>query len=256
MIIVIIISIILVFFAIGNILRCKSLVKLFTTDNVLVFGPKGSGKDMLFSYVCRKRGLRYHSNVDYGGRYIAFKPSSDFSVGGNTCHNFITECINPYDYPYDDNEDYYISDCGVYFPSQEYTTLNKYYPSVPVFAALSRHLGDCRVHINVQAPNRVWDKLREQCTLYIGMTSTRVFFKRWCRQVGYIYTDYDTACKRVELDIRKGLGRKRREHYEDMVARFGKIRKFKIWHRVYKYDDRRFKSILKSKKYEVSVHEE
>lgn len=229
-----------------NSLAKRKLCRSFVSDNVLVTGAKGSGKDLLFSYVVNRRGRRYHSNVNYGGLYVPFKPSTDFSVGGNTCQKLINEEVIPYDYPYGDNEDYYLSDGGVYFPSQEFSLLNKRYPSIPLFAALSRHLGDCRIHVNVQTVNRLWDKLREQCTLFIWVRHSLVLFHRIVRMSYVVYTDPDTCARRV-LPFKAVFGGKEgRVAKEKLRLEFGDIEKHTIWFFLrHKYDDRAFKNILK-----------
>lgn len=176
--------------------RMKKILKLFNSGNVCVFGLRGRGKDLLMSNVVARRGLPYVCNSNYGGDHIPLI-MKEFDCGGNTYDNFLNNKIIPYVYPYSDGVDIYISDAGVYFPSQYCGDLNKKYGYFSTFMALSRHLGDCNVHFNVQNLNRVWDKIREQSDIYICCNWSRFFFKKWVLQKITIYEKYESAVSRV-----------------------------------------------------------
>lgn len=143
----------------------KKIIKLFKEGNVSVTGLRGRGKDMLLANVIARRKLPYVSNVDYGGEFHQL----DYNAIriNNTYENFIKGNYNRYVFPYPDKTDFYVSDAGIYYPSQYCSELNKKYPEMPVFQALTRHLGNCNFHFNVQNLNRVWDKIREQSDTYI-----------------------------------------------------------------------------------------
>ena len=174
----------------------KKIIKLFRSGNVCVCGLRGRGKDMLMSNVVVRRRLPYVSNVDYGGDYIEFVPKN-YDCGGNTYENFLEDDILPYDYPHEDGTDIYISDAGVYFPAQYCKELNKKYGYFSTLAALTRHLGLCNMHFNVQNLNRVWDKLREQSDIYIMCNFCRVLFGSLVIQKVTIYEKYESAVDRV-----------------------------------------------------------
>lgn len=174
----------------------KKILKLFSVGNVCVFGLRGRGKDMLMSNVVIRRSLPYVSNVDYGGSHFPLD-MSEFDCGGNTYDNFINGQIHPYVYPYADGVDIYISDVGVYFPAQYCNELNKKYGHFSTFMALSRQLGECNVHFNVQNLNRAWDKIREQSDLYICCNWCRVFFGKYVLQKVTLYEKYESAVNRV-----------------------------------------------------------
>lgn len=174
----------------------KKLLKLFRSGNVCVFGLRGRGKDMLFANVCMRRKLPYVSNVDYGGDHYPLV-MNEFDCGLNTYDNFIQGKPKHYQYPYADGVDIYISDVGIYFPSQYCGDLNKKYGYFSTFMALSRQLGECNVHFNVQNLNRAWDKIREQSDIYICCNWCRVLFKKWVIQKVTIYEKYDSAVSRV-----------------------------------------------------------
>lgn len=179
-------------------MRFKKIVRMFDRGNVCVCGLRGKGKDMLVANVTQRRKLPYVSNVDYGGERIPFDPMT-LDCGGNTYDNFITGDVKKYVYPYADRVDVYISDAGVYFPSQYCNLLNRDYGCLSTFMALSRHLGDCNVHFNVQNLNRCWDKIREQSDMYIMCNWCKVFFGKIVVQRVTIYELYDAAVKRVPV---------------------------------------------------------
>lgn len=146
-------------------MRISKIVRMFKNGSVCVTGQRGTGKDMLTSNVVARRKTPYVGNIDYKCNKSMFQPFhyEFISLSGNTCHDLLSGNVKPYEFPYIDGSDIYLSDTGVYFPSQYCNELNKRYPSLPLFMALSRQLGTgCNVHVNVQNLGRVWDKIREQ----------------------------------------------------------------------------------------------
>lgn len=174
----------------------RKIVRLFEDGNVCVCGLRGRGKDLLMANVAVRRKKEYVCNVDYGGIHHHYVPM-DYDCGGNTYENFISGKVCKYVYPWPDGTDIYISDAGVYFPAQECKALNKQYGYFATFMALSRHLGDCNVHFNVQNLNRVWDKIREQSDCYIMVNGCIVLFGKIVLQKVTLYELYDSALKRV-----------------------------------------------------------
>lgn len=228
----------------------KLVLSAFLDGNVIVNGMRGRGKDLLFDWVINKRCIDYCSNVDYskGRGYVEFK-GEYLSLGGNTFDNFIDDSIISYEYPLEDKVDFYISDAGIYFPAQEHKQLEKKYPSYALFQGLSRHLGDCNFHCNVQNLNRLWDKIREQSDTYILMVRSRFWFGGLFHTMkGYVYDNYDACVKRVK-PMKRRWGRLGKIEHDKFCAAYGNIRKFKIttFHRP-TYDSRRFKEILRGKK--------
>ncbi len=177
-------------------MNMKKILKLFRAGNVCVCGLRGRGKDMLMSNVVVRRDMPYVSNVDYGGDHIEFDPLN-YTCGGNTFEEFINGDLKPYVYPHEDGTDIYVSDAGVYFPAQYCKELNKRYGFLSTFMALSRHLGECNFHFNVQNLNRVWDKIREQSDIYIMCNRCIVLFGKLVIQKVTIYEKYESAVDRV-----------------------------------------------------------
>ena len=245
--ILIIVAVIIFIIALCRFLDWRFVKRCFDEGNVVVVGLRGRGKDVLFSLIVNSRKSKFISNVDYTGdnRYINFNVE-DISVGGNTFENFISDKIKPYTYPYEDGIDYFISDAGIYFPSQEFSRLNKLYPSVPVFQALSRHLGDCNFNVNVQNLNRLWDKIREQADIYILCLKCKVIFHRFVSLKAYVYDRYQSCVDRVK-PMKKRWGRLGKLEFDKFTASYGTIKKVKIWGILrHDYDSRRFKKILEN----------
>lgn len=165
----------------------------FDRGSVCVFGQRGSGKDMLLGNVA-VRNEQHISNVDYGSGHIPL----DFDMLDikNKPTDLVSGNVTPYVYPYPEKVDIFISDIGIYFPAQYCDFLNKKYPSLPMFLALSRQLGLANVHINSQALNRAWDKFREQSDTYILCRGCRVFHNLVVLNVT-IYDTYETALTRA-----------------------------------------------------------
>lgn len=166
----------------------RFLIKNFKARNVIVDGKKGTGKDLLFQYVIHKRHARYYANIDFDGptRYykrgkkkgqpkpkklIKLVSGGDMNVSPNTYLQFINGEVDvvPRDYAhaFEENADVYISDGGIYFPSQMDSVLHKQFPSFPIYYALSRHLAHHNIHINTQNVGRVWKALREQADFFV-----------------------------------------------------------------------------------------
>lgn len=170
--------------------------RMFQRGNVCVSGLRGKGKDMLTANVVVRRKKPYVSNIDYGGDYSPLS-FDNIDCGGNTYTDFISGQVKPYVYPYPHGADVYISDGGIYLPSQYCNELNKKYPSLATFQALSRQIADINVHFNTQNLNRMWDKVREQSDIYIRCISCKVVFGL-VFQLITTYDKYQSAVDRVQ----------------------------------------------------------
>lgn len=232
----------------------KKIIELFDNGNVCVTGLRGKGKDMVMANVVARRDLPYVANIDYTDDYIPFE-LSNFDCGKNDYRNFINGDIKQYTFPYEDGTDLYLSDVGVYFPSQYCNELNRDYKYFPTFMALSRQIGECNVHINVQNLNRSWDKIREQSDTYIRCIFCKVIFG-YVFQIVIIYDLYDSCVQRVKpFGITAPLLASRemrlqidleRERYEQ---KFGKVeRKLLIYKNISSYNTREFKNKLENGK--------
>lgn len=178
----------------------KRIIRYFKRGNVCVCGLRGRGKDLLFANVILRRKTPYISNFNYGGNVLYQKLDFDnLNVGKNTYDSFIKNDINYYKFPYILGSDIYVSDIGVYLPSQYCNELNKKYPYLATYQALSRQVSHNNFHFNVQNLNRCWDKIREQSDFYI--LCNRCFYIKGLNiviQKITIYDKYQSAVDRVK----------------------------------------------------------
>ena len=149
----------------------KFIVKQFERCNIIVFGKKRTGKDLLFQFVVNKRDVPHYANIPYSAK-TEIRSVKDFSCTPNTYKNFIDGTVKVIPKKNAERTDFYISDGGIILPSQYQGDLVKLYPSFPTYYALSGHLTDSNIHINTQVLSRVWDKLREQADGYFMTLNT------------------------------------------------------------------------------------
>lgn len=239
----------IIIFLVINKIHSKSLIKKFKSGNVIVSGLRGRGKDLVFCYIINKRKENYISNVEYSSprkKYKWFEFSKRvWELNGNGYKNFMDGEVKKYVYPYPDGIDYYISDCGIYFPAHMHKQLDKEESGAPIFQALSRQIADCNIHLNSQKRNRIWDKMREQSDLNIVMRGAKVIgkiiFMKW--------TEYDNE-ESAEKQIKKpffGIGKKARERKLNFETNNGKIKNSWVFGLLpFNYDSRRFKKVLEN----------
>ena len=149
----------------------RYLVNEFRRCNVMVFGKKGTGKDLIFAHVIALRGEKHYANIpyDYNTEVIELH---EVAAGDNTFEDCVNGTVRPFSPRFEEGCDIYMSDTGIYFPSSEDRLLNKVYPSTPVHLALSRQLYNSNCHTNCQAFERPWIKIREQADSYIQTLGT------------------------------------------------------------------------------------
>lgn len=147
----------------------KRIKNAFVSGSVMTSGRKRFGKDVLHQAVINWRKETYFANINYGGDYHHIE-MKDLLLGDNDYKSFIdgkvTQCdkINKLE-----GHDIYISDGGVYLPSQMDSYLHKIYPSFPITYALSGHMYNNGIHVNTQRLDRVWKALREQADYFVRM---------------------------------------------------------------------------------------
>lgn len=226
--------------------NAKFLVDKFRAGNVIVFGQKGKGKDLIFQKVIAKRRKeKYFSNMDYGYSFN-YIDLADLALGKNTYENFIEGCVEVIDKNEEmEGADIYVSDAGIYLPSQYHYLLDKKYKSLPIFYALSRHLYDNNVHVNVQALNRVWDKLREQADSYFKALKTVKVFGLLFTKIRY-YETYQVANENRAPMRRRFLNKYSKALSDEYEAYNGLV--FDMWivqlKRNVKYDTRYFHRVV------------
>lgn len=249
----IIFCIYLISLLVRHIRSIKKLKKCFSKNNVIVYGKKGSGKDLLFQAVINARHEDYYSNISYGGKYHKCKVS-DLNLGSNTYESFINgnvEILKKKTLPFE-KKDFYLSDCGIILPSQYDSMLHKQFKGFPISYALSRHLWNNNIHCNTQSLDRVWKALREQADTYIRVQHTvKSFFPGMLKIYFTIYDKYESArANKTMLGSR--VWNKYSKAQKDLYIaenglieeRFLYISKKKIY-----YDTRAYHKILFGRKY-------
>lgn len=147
------------------------LVNEFRRCNVMVFGKKGSGKDVIFAHVIALRGEKHYSNIPYNEDTEVIN-LCEINAGDNTFEDCINGTVRKFEPRFDERSDIYVSDAGIFFPNTMDKLLDAHYPSMPMFLALSRHLYKNNLHTNCQAFGRPWKKIREQADSYIQVLDT------------------------------------------------------------------------------------
>lgn len=151
----------------------KYMRDIFLDNNTIVIGPKGTGKDLIFNNAMRlikkhDKKIKLLASQPYGEKVDKVIDIKDLELGENTYNHFIQNKIHLIQKNNDfENSQVFISDGGIYLPSHEDNQLKKYYKSLPIMYAVSRHLYNMNIHVNVQAFNRIWKMLREQADNYI-----------------------------------------------------------------------------------------
>lgn len=235
---IIILSIILII----NYFNKQKLKTHFNNSNVIVYGKKGSGKDILFNFITNTR-KKYYSNIPYTNKNYQLITPNDLKLGDNSFENLLNNNIEKTEWDYQEGIDFFISDCGVYLPSQFDSVLHKKYKGLPLFYALSRHIGKHNVHCNAQNLERIWKALREQADIYIKTLKTIKL--PFLLIVKYrIYDKYSSAVN--DIRITKGSIFHTSDNIKIQNANVGEIKegfiivtKFKT-----KYNSRYFKQLF------------
>ena len=252
LIVILIVLVILFIFLIINFFRSKKiLLNCFHRGNVIVFGSKGKGKDLLFQWVINKRKESYFSNISYGGDYHHVDIKKDLDLG-ITFENLINGNFDTVEKNEEfEGKDIYISDGGTIFPSQYDSKLHKLYPSLPLLYATQRHLFNSNFFINTQALSRIWLALREQADSYIKCRG--VIKLPFIRIVKFTYFEkYKSASEDISKMKKRLIENKEvkavREQYE---ATHGEIEDgiFILFTKNINYDTRAFHEIIFGKKF-------
>ena len=225
----------------------NELKRVFEDGNTIVFGLKGRGKDLIFNKTINARKNNCYANIPYNKLLCTVKDIREFSVSPNTFENILNNDVQIINKNNMENCDYYISDGGIFLPSQYSNTLIKKYPSLPIYYALNRHLTNSNIHINSQYLGRVWDKLREHAAYYIMAERTTKIFGFLITKF-IVYDKYDSASSKLRPYKITGLltHSESRANKEDFEAKHGYVKRFWIIqhkNNVY-YDSRYFHRVF------------
>lgn len=226
----------------------KYVIRQFKQCNVIVAGPKGTGKGLIFQYVINARKDFYYSNVPYGNIYgfKLIKSLNEVSTMPNTYKSFIENKFEKQPHYFKEGKDIYIDDIGVFLPSYMDSTLYKTYPSMPIYYALSRHLYNSNVHCNCQNVERGWKALREQADFYIQVGSTIKLFGRIFITRFTTYERYESAKQKLQPIKKRLLNKFSKAQYDLYVAQNGVIKRcyfIQFKHNLH-YNTRYFEKVL------------
>lgn len=155
----------------------SNLLAEFNRSNTITFGKIGRGKGLITQWVINHRRKRYYANISYskkGDKKLVkvLKSLKEVSCEPNDYKAIVDNNIKKTKHLFKEHTDIFIDDIGIYLPSYMDSLLYKYYPSMPVFYAMSRQLYDMHIHCNTQSLERGWKALREQADFYIKAVST------------------------------------------------------------------------------------
>jgi hypothetical protein len=201
LIVLLVIAAIILYFYFKAVMNINFVARQFDRNNMIVYGKKGTGKDMLFQQVINKRKQTHYSNINYGKTTLPIQ-MNQLSLYPNTFETLINNKIVKVQPNLVEKTDVYISDAGVMLPSQYDYLLHKKYPSLPLLYALQRHLYNSNLHANVQSLGRIWKPLRELADGYIKCEKVI-----W---IGPMYIQLFTYYDRYESAERTLLPMKRR----------------------------------------------
>lgn len=224
----------------------KRIKDAFKTGSVCVYGPKGYGKDILFSTMISSRKEPYFANYNYGGQYNHIE-IKELELEGNDYHSFINGTIKLCKKNEKlEGHDIYISDAGVYLPSQADSYLHKVYPSLPITYALSRHLWNNGIHANAQRLERIWKALREQADYYVRLRKRRLKLPFVIVIFTTEYDKYDSALQNLNPMKNTLFNKYSKAELELYKAKHGFIKNGLIIVRksTLKYDSRAFHKII------------
>lgn len=219
----------------------------FKRNNVIVFGYKGTGKDVIFQKVIALRKneqyCAYPQTYGYNG---SVRTMYEYNISPNVYENFIKGRLIQLEYPsFYKKQDYYISDGGVILPSHHDSMLKKQYPSLPIVYALSRQFG-FSIHINTQALSRVWKLLREQADTYFKSLYTVNFGFGLLTRVRY-FQEYQSAEQNLlPFKATFGSGNSGRALKKQYTATNGEVKDFFIftWARQLHFDSFYYRKVV------------
>lgn len=175
-------------------------LKVASTFCCNVFGPKGSGKSLIFSKMTTYYPKGYLSTAQFFHKGEIPINVYDINVDPNNSKDALLGNFKNVTQGWHEEWEgspVFIDDAGIFLPNYLDNELKKVYPSLPLAYALWRHAYDAPIHINSQDPQRVWKLLREQQEMWI--------LARGVRKIGpllivhaTIYDKEDSAIKRLE----------------------------------------------------------
>ena len=190
--------VILTFFIVRHLIFMSKLKWHFNKSNIIIFGFKSSGKDLVTNKFINLRDEPYYANMPYTENeenymHVEIK---ELSLGDNTPINFIDGEIKKSPHKFMESCNCYISDMGVYLPNYMDSKLYVKFPTLPIFYPLSSQTYDMNIIFNCQDIHRGWKALREQADYFIWTKRTIKIFG-WLFTKVYCYEKFESAEKKL-----------------------------------------------------------
>lgn len=246
-----VIALILLAIILFNVIKCligSHHLKNASTFCCNVFGPKGSGKSLIFSKMTTYYKTGYLSTNEFFHKGEILIDVKDINVDPNTSLKTLNgqfEHVKGGWHEEWEGSPVFLDDCGIYLPNYMDSTLKKVYPSLPLAYALWRHCYNAPIHINSQDPQRVWKPLREQQEMWILAQGVRKVGP-FLFVHGTIYDREESALKRLS-PMRSYLFNKfNSAEMNEFAATNGYIKNFTVCCLTFnhRYDSRYFLSRL------------
>jgi hypothetical protein len=192
------------------------LKEMFTKGNMIVIGKKGKGKDVLFNHVINLIDMPHYANMPYNHN-TEIRLIKDLELAGNTFEALVNGTVTQCERTLQPNTNFWISDAGIFLPSQEDIVLQKLYPTLPVHYALSRQTYQMNIHANTQELTRVWKKLREQTDGVIFVRRNKKTSKHITLEI--VYWEYYKSAEAGIMPLASGT----EQQYAEFEAKYGII---------------------------------
>lgn len=246
-----VIALILLAIILFNVIKCligSHHLKNASTFCCNVFGPKGSGKSLIFSKMTTYYKTGYLSTNEFFHKGEILIDVKDINVDPNTSLKTLNgrfEKVKGGWHEEWEGSPVFLDDCGIYLPNYMDSTLKKVYPSLPLAYALWRHCYNAPIHINSQDPQRVWKPLREQQEMWILAQGVRKIGP-FLFVHGTIYDREESALKRLAPMKSYLFNKFNSAELNEFVATNGYIKNFTVCCLTFnhRYDSRYFLSRL------------
>lgn len=198
----------------------------FSRGNIIAEGSKGSGKDLLFSFVALNSGPHY-ANIRYNDMTVV-KDVSFFNLDPNDYTSFINGKITLTPKLFKERYDLFISDGGVILPAHADSELKSVYPSFPILYALGRQLANMNIHVNSQSYERIFKPLREQADGYFRCHNTEIRRRMGLvyatTQITYYENERGISARLVPYDVGLFAPEELKDKAADQYHKYGTVR--------------------------------
>lgn len=194
----IIVLTIITFLWIRHCIFMSKIIYHFKRSNIIIFGYKSSGKDLVTNKFINKLNEPYYANMPYtkDEKNYMHVDVKDLSLSPNSPIDFIDGKVIKTPHKFMESTNCYISDIQVHLPNYLDSKLYVKFPSLPIFYPLSSQLYDMNIIFNCQDINRGWKALREQADYFICCKRTFKIFGVLFTKI-YGYEKFETAQKRM-----------------------------------------------------------